>query len=663
MKTNKCSIKIRAGLKILLLCLTTSINAQDGWNSPTNGEGPFVNSPTHLDYKSGESQRHSWHRVYWYENITDREQTTNYHDKSKKIEGNCADGGRIVYNWDATSPCYNSSDVTDLESGTKLNYSQVHFREGNSLCLKFEEKWGDLNLFPIKIPVFSPPLPTLGEYYTCPDGSVEITVDIQSDGIFQENPNFVQWKKVDPVTQQSTIIFTDHNILPQLKSTLKTNIGTNPADIQNFEVFAAKNYNGCIVEGEPMLISVTSSAGAPLNPPQPQVFTSCNPQQYSITIPNEYNYDGVFWYNNLTDANGPIGSLHDGFSYNYKTSGAIETLYVEYYKQLESGCYIRSPRVPITFVSSPAVGSNVTLDRNVIFDYRDFNEPDCNVSRNLVEEEITPYYYDLPNPEGLTLTEDLVNEFDLQLNEGCNNFKLFHSEPIWTVVRGSDLNTISDFNKTTNNLNETVYRVCAENISSIQGKYGYKDYEIVIKIQGELTLCNGDPDEAIPINCSIRAKSSRTRVSTREPGEITSICNFPSDPIFNSLSNTDPNCSRKEYETVCPNNTPTTLGPTEEEILTFFQSQSNIVNFDPNQLKYQWTPTSGLSDATIANPIVTFNSIPKPIGQIQKYYLKVTYDGMVLPFTERPEYNMCSYVYKCSSCGHTGGPGGLLGNN
>lgn len=660
---NNSKVKIKNIFFVIIFLLTAScfLLSQDSWDYPKNGETVFTNSFFKLDPNEVNTRRDSWNKIFWFESITDLNQTANFY-KTIQQDGDCASSGRIIFSLESRSPCYTKHDLVDISDASKFNYGQVKYRRGGPLCLSFNQGYENSVEFIVKVPFFLPPVPQLGEYYTCPDGSVEITVNLSPDVVFSELPTQVVWSKVDILTGNKTKIFVD-DINSSLTSTLKTNIGTNPLDVETFEVFASKNYDGCIVEGEPVLIPVTSSIGAPLNPPIPQIISNCEAQSVTVTIPNEYGYDGVFWYKNPIDPNGPLGSIHDGFTYTYTPNEGLDQLYIEYYKLLESGCYIRSNRVPIAFISKPNLSATGLRTNNRIFDYRDFNETDCQVDRDPVEKTTTPFYYDLPNPRGLNITDSLINDFTSILSYDCNEFTLETTEPKWVVIRASDPLITVDYKETTNALGQKVYRVCADNISQNRGEYGYKDFQLQIRVRGKFTICGGNPENSATLDCDLPISGAIVRVITREPGTFTDNCAFPSDDIFKMMVDVSSECERQQFKTVCQDNQLVTLGPTEAELAAFFTSQG-ILGYNSGELSYSWSPAQGLSNSSVANPTISYQSAPNLIGEILTYTLTVTYNGALPPlFGSRPTYTFCSYVYKCSKCGNGSGVFEELGSN
>ena len=651
-------------LAMLFFLVTVTVNAQAPWTKPEPGGGQFVGLPLYMEYNNDNSKRDTWHEIYWFESAADQNQETRFYKRSGKRHSSCTDASRVYpHSWEEICPCYDKRGLTGADGagvGVVVNIAQVRYERKNNFCLNPSKHFGAPKELIIKVPVFLPPAPRLGEYYACPDGSGEITVDVLPDAVWGEKPSLVEWMRYDAATDQhTTLLLDDNNVFSNLQSTLQYNFGTNPLPLELIRVVAGRKIGNCTIYGDTLTIPVTTSIAPPLpNAPQPQVIFNCNAQPVTVTIPNPYGYDGVYWYRDPINPSGPTFAMHDGFTYNYLPAAGLDQLYVEYYRKLESGCRITSVRTPVYFVSQPNMQHYPLSLNGRIFDHRDYNESDCEVNAGIekqAEHETRPYFYDLPNPNGLTVLEDLIEDFQTSYSDPCLSVSLTITEPRWVVIAGTDLST-APYTVTQNNVGETVYRVCAENIASAQGDYGFKQYGLQVDVEASLTVCTptGDQD-AGSLDCQMLIKGLQATVQLREAAEITPLgCIFPPEDRIEDLVELNEDCDKREYETVCPDNDPVVLGPTEAEITEAFAL--NNISFGGEQvadfLKYRWEPATGLSDPQVANPTVTYSSLPVTNGQIQSYTCTVTYIGPgINGLPVNIQYTHCSYVYKCSVCG------------
>lgn len=608
------------------------------------------------DYANGQrAELDLYHQLFWFESTDGIPNAENYYYRFPKSEESCGGGSRPDPR-DRTgkaSACYYQPTLST--SIVDKNSAAVRYRRRNRTCTGDRIiTFGDPVDFFVVTPTFLPPLPT-GDYFACEDGTVEISVDIV-DALNPKDvnnpipPTSIVWSKLDPLAQAYIPIYNDVDIADK-KSTLNYDLGSSFAGSEVFRIIAYWKNNTCEVFGKPLTITVNSAVSLPLNPPQTQIFTSCEDQQRIITIPNPYNYTGVFWYEKEQDALAGTPVIHDGFVDTLTQSQGFRSIWVQYYKTLESGCNVKSAPVPLFFIGKPNKIFLLNLERgSTIQDHRNYNDLNCNS-----QDPARPTYHDLPLPNKF-LTE-IEDGFDASLGSQCFDFQINSTELKWEVTSSSDATQL-DWTETIDAVGNDVYRVCAEHIRTPNGPYGHKTYQLVAYLDAVINAKScGVDDTDIPLKCRIPIRGGDVTVYVDEPGEITdNECVAPSPEIINSMVNSYAPCDNIEIEEVCSNGKLVELGPSTEEVKEYFFGVLDVPENFEDLFTYEWIPggvgdgwtNDGLSSSDIANPTLSYDDIEKDDGQIAHYVCKITFIGAGAILAT--EMIHCAYVYKCSKC-------------
>ncbi len=624
-------------------------NSQD-WDYPS-GNTPAFSPRQDIYFQWSANPRDMYYYFYWteYSYPADAwyyEHRPNYYQELF-TKSNCIDGGTANRLLSHASPCYTLSNNSARTSGGVGNYARVIYERYNGSCTSKDKLNGPEKGFTIKVPTFPPPLPRLGQYYSCADGSVSITVDVKSDIFHNEWPNRVTWYLLntsDPLHIQRTIIKSDDQVATSHSSTLNYDLGNNLAAV--IEVVPSRQYApDCTVEGLPIQIPVTSAINVPLMPPKPILVTNCRHENNTVTVPNEYDYDGVFWYENL------IGqSIASGFTFEIPAGRGLQQYYIEYYVDLGDGCYAKSAKSPVYVYTTQKINSPITEIRG-IYDWRHMDEEDCFVTRDDATGQAYPYYTDLPD---LSVIQPVIDQLKLAIEStetNCFQISDLKIATYWDVTYSTHTTT-EDWYDYQNGVT-SVKRICAENITNNEAEIGLKLYELKATASFNLRYCGASSQlvDGGLISCGIDGSLQKVMVKTKSPGALTDLgCNFPPEALVQSIiEKQNPICDRRNDYTICPK-TKIKTGPTQEELAEYFFG----LGFKPSgwetMFTYSWTPSDGLSSTTTRNPEVGYDGVPVPNYNLMLYKCKITYGGS-LPISQANTLNFCAFIYKCGTCG------------
>ena len=641
--------KVLSTLLIALFMQFNVLMAQEFYY-PGSGASQFVGENIYFEWNSQDADR--YHGFYWNENYRSNNEWKNGYYLKKDVEGTCGDGtGVFGGNYEGPCPCYNN--ITEGVS-YKTNYAAVYYERAKYpfVCSGTVYGWGDHREFKVKIPMFPLPLIDGTQVFSCPDGTVELTADIRSDVFYNERPTEVTWTMVDvsnPANPVRTRIYTSTDHYWNTKSKLRYKFSPTFAGL--IEVQSKRNYSGCEITSPKAIITVVPGVTLPLLPPEPILETSCSGENKNITVPNPHNYDGVYWYDNYLSAT----PIWDGFTYQVQVKSGLNELYVEYYKRVgtgSEGCEIKSPRSTVYLYSPPKLYP-AKLEQTTIYDYRHFDDADCDAERDAVEEQQYPYHTDLLDPLFTNqLTDAILSKIQPPAST-CLQLDNLQVNQRWEVVYETE-SGLEPYAATTDNLNQRVLRVCANNLSSDENILGSKEYALKTNAKMEMHYCDrtGVLKYGRTLTCDLAGSIRRVSVRTVKPGRVTNgICVFPvGDLPEKYIEENNLSCDRRQNVTICAKEEKT-IGPEAEEVANFFFGATLRPPGWETMFKYEWTGTTdGLSSTTIRNPKVRYNDMGIPDYNMKAYHLKITYTGAA-PIVPNPgPMHYCSFVYKCGEC-------------
>ncbi len=647
MKTLKIKCRRKYMLAICSFVIFNTNSAQE-FSHPTQGANQFIGTNMFFQWNSSPRDKH--HGFYWNESFqADGNYKTGYYVE-RKYAGKCRDNAGIDGGeYEGPCPCYNS--LTDQNS--KTNYAAVYYERGINACLGTQFGWGPTMEIKVKIPSFPIPLVDGTQIYSCPDGSVEITALINSDVFYNERPVAVYWWMVDvsnPLNITRTKIYTSTDNYWNSYSTLKYKFSPDFAGF--IEIESVRNYGGnCLLRSPKAVIAIVPGVGLPLKAPAPIVELSCKESTKEIKVPNPHNYDGVYWYDGLL-ASTPI---FDGFNYTAEVKTGVTELYIEYYKKIGSGnssCEIKSIRSTVYLYSPPRLQTAV-MEHKTIYDWRHFNETNCEIKRDVVNEQQYPYYADLEDPTFTNILTDAILSRLQAPGTACLQLSNLEVNQHWEVISETEIGLIP-YKSSTNELNERVLRVCSDNLSSDENNLGSKQFGLKTSIKVDMKYCDktGNLQYGGQLSCDLDGYIKRVMVRTAKPGRINDgICVFPVGDIPQKyIEQENLTCDRRENKTICVD-AEITIGPGLEEIADeVFKGAVRPPGWE-DMFQYKWTGnTKGLSATDVRNPKVNYSQMSAQDYNIQAYHLLIEYTGVKLPWYSTAPQNYCAFVYKCGSC-------------
>lgn len=189
------------------------------------------------------------------------------------------------------------------------------------------------------------------------------------------------------------------------------------------------------------------------------------------------------------------------------------------------------------------------------------------------------------------------------------------------------------------------YRVCNSDLPAGNGtsRTYYGDAAVNVRISVSNPLDN-TPLLSKNFTCTVQDVMITTVYKSREcaPNWTDAQQIYAADAI---------NCLKSKNTLVCPSST-ASIGPTDVDY-----PAAKYTTYT-----YEWSPSGGLSDTRVRNPIITYSTVPGNAGQFMKYTCKVTRKveavppTVASPVTSTETY--CNYVYKCPDCG-TGSKGAV----
>ncbi|MFT6845973.1 MAG: hypothetical protein ACJAUV_002173 [Flavobacteriales bacterium] len=583
-------IKIKIGFQfVLFLLMTFSVSAERYWYSPSS-EGVIYRPGQTVNIQRGSNSMDRWHKLIVTFNGFNNSsfpatQLVNYEAYTATAEGNCSSFADTQFYY--TIPCnwYGTFEI------------EIKHERRRDVCIfgNWVSDGSSRRMFEVLPEIANAPVEPL--HNACPGEEYTITLD---------NPNNMdgaRWYSslVEPIyfndgfsyTNEYTAALTTHYVSYYLQDA------------------------ACINESAktPIVVSAIDING--LIPPVVQFKSYCKEGTYRIEVANPNNYSGALWYN---EYNAPNPIQDDFYLEQYFRQGA-RVLYVQYYDD-SHGCRQYSERTPINVVVIPQPNLNIrpnASNRFEIKDHRDVPNADC--------FDLQDYYHDLNDGINDEEVREQAQTFFDALFETINN-KNPVTEIQTSVLRNyrwipSDYNIVGAEN-----------RVCGDNITSQQGMYATKKYTYVATLDYTVTIrdTEGNILTEEPRSCTVELRNkwvNNTPIGGRSPVER---CTPPDVATVQALldPNQASNCTAAEVRRICPGST-ITLGPPSAPI---------------GALSYSWSPSTGLSDPTVANPTIHYDAVPVATYQIMKYILTVSYPPLL-----GSDQDFCYYIYKCDKCG------------